>query len=334
MALALRPERPKTAIMGVEVGSNIRLCEVVRPLLRDWQRDRAGISSLYYPGNISVCVGSVVEILSPEEESRNWYLYVTSVKTDVDAEVEGYFFFTMMNIRQGAGAEGFKSELLFPTHEKFTASLGSVLRTVHVLPEFMRSDADDECTFYFNMFWDSVEKELRPINWQLKTPWHLLEFFAHTSVVSSGGGERNLALFRKGIMRGLHEFCDKWRTKIASPKRKLRIQVDVDLQHLMCLPFSVLELACFDEERQELNVEVEGHELDSILGEHWNVVKVKARRVEEGEELQFNFSCPAVLKYKWSRQDTVLTFEGVSMYNGAGVLQWSTFPNPVEIAQG
>jgi hypothetical protein len=145
--------KPKTAIMGVEVGRKIRFREVIQPLISDWQRGEAQVCSVTYPGCVTVCVGSVVEILSPPDED-NWLLYVTSVRptTDGEGEVTGYFFFSDSDIRKAVGerAYGFKSAEVFLTHEKFTASLSSVLGVRTVLPTFLESDAQGGEVLYYH----------------------------------------------------------------------------------------------------------------------------------------------------------------------------------------
>lgn len=326
--------RPKTAIMGVEVGRKIKFSEVVKPLLCDWQRSEAQVCSITYPGCVTVCVGSVVEILSPGDE-QNWFLYVTSVQTVTDCEVTGYFFYNDRDVRIASGAYGFKSPEVFITHERFTAPLSSVLRVRSVLPVFMESDAQEEGdTLYYHFFWDSEANELRPIDFQLSLPWHLLEFLAHNAVVASGGGDRDVCLFKKNMSRGLREFCERWRTKSTNPKRGVKVQVDVDLQQLLCLPFSILEMACFQTEEELLILHVERMELDGLLGEKWNEVEMKARRVEDGEILRFVFSGDAQIRFNWGKQECAVKFNGVHMYNGAGVLQWSTNANGAFLVQG
>lgn len=202
-----------------------------------------------------------------------------------------------------------------------------------MLPSFLEHECDgpsDPRTLYYSFFWDSDAKELRPICFQLNAPGHLLEFLAHNTIVSSGGGERNLALLGRSVMKGMREFCERWRTRTTSPKRKVKIEVDVDLEHLLCLPFSMLVASSFDAMKAEFRIPALQEELDEILGEEWMVVESKARRVVDGEVLQFRFSSPLGIVHNWEKSETRLLFEGVSMYNGAGVLQWSTLTNPAQ----
>jgi hypothetical protein len=316
------PRPRKTAIMGVEKGPKIYLRDAVRPLLSASQKSEVQFSSIYYPGTVNVCVGSVVQILAPEEVP-NWYLYVTSVQADVDAEVSGYFLFTDMDVRKSSGSLGFKYEELFLTHQTFTAPLSSVLSVVQVLPAFMRSEAEDSQTMYYSMFWDPEFQELRDIDFQLHAPGNLIEFLAHSSVLGSGGGARNLSLMKKSFRKAMLDFCEKWRLRATNPKRGVKVEMDLDLQHLMCLPFSILENSHFDRRKDELIIPVL-EEFVGILGEGWEVVQLKARRVQEGEVLEFKFFLPADIHFDWERQETVVKFEGVSMTNGAGVVQWST----------
>lgn len=324
------PKRPKSALMGVEVGMSITMEELLRRWLEDWQGDEARVSAVHYPGTVTVCVGSVVELLSPGEE-ENWYLYVTSVGTEADREVSGYFWLTAETIRQESGEDGFRSDKLFPSFERFTAPLSSVLRVVPVLPGFLESDSQEQKTKYYDMFWDTTKQKLRPIFFCKEAPEKLLEFLSHNSVVSGGGGERNLVLFRKEVMRGLLEFCEKWRTRAMHPRRGVKVKVHVDLEHLLSLPFSMLELGYFQEKKSEFKIAYCGNELDEVLGQDWFVVEVKARKVgEDGEILRFRFTGLRLITHNWENQTTLLEFEGLSQYNGGGLLQWSTLANPAQ----
>lgn len=321
----------KTSIMGVEMGHRINFSDVAKPLLSAAQKSEVQFSSIYYPGAVHVCVGSVVQILAPEGVP-NWYLFVTSVQAETDLELSGYFMFTDADVRLSSGALGFKYDELFLTHQAFTAPLSSALSVVQVLPSFLRSEAQDAETMYFSMFWDPERQVLRKIEFQRYEPASLVEFLAHISVHGSGGGARNLSLLKKSIRKGMLDFCDKWRLKSTNPKRGIKVQVELDIQHLMCLPFSVLENAYFLLQSNVLMVPIL-EEFRSVLGEGWEVVNLKARRVQEGEVLQFRFFLPADIRFDWGKQETVVTFEGVSMTNGAGVVQWNTLLNP-EVCEG
>jgi hypothetical protein len=321
--------------MGVEVGRSITMEEVMGRWLEDWQGDDARVSSIHYPGTVTVCVGSVVELLSPGE-APNYCLYVTSVGTEPEGEVTGYFWLTEDNIREESErGYGFRSEELFPSHEKFVAPLSSVLRVIPVLPSFLRSDGQDAKMKYYNMFWDSTHQTLHSIFFCPSAPEKLLEFLSHNSVVSSGGGERNLVLFRKEVLRGLLEFCDKWRTRPMNSRTGVKVKISVDLEHLLCLPFSMLEFAYFQERTSEFKVHHQHDELQEILGDGWSVVETKARKVgEDGEILKFVFRGLGSIVHNWRNQTTELRFEALTQYNGAGLLQWTTLPHPWVILEG
>jgi hypothetical protein len=161
-----------------------------------------------------------------------------------------------------------------------------------------------------------------------------MEFLSHNAVTASGGGDRDLCLFKKSIMKGMREFCERWRTKLTNPKRGVKVQVYLDLQQLLCLPFSVLEMASFDEQKELLTLQVEGEVLNGLLGEKWNVVEMKARKVQDGEMLRFVFKGnQAEIRFNWGTEECTVKLNGVAMYNGAGVLQWSTDTN-VGLTQG
>lgn len=311
---------------GDMMGKPIKFEEVVRPYMVERKVGKALISGIHFPGRLTVPVGSFVALF-PWQEKREWYLFVTSVRSDGEGEVCGYFAYTDFTVRKETGCKDFKSGNLFLTHQKFTTALSTVKRVVPVLPAWFAGGGFPEETLYYDSFYDVNADEVRRINFQLSKPGHLFSFLASNTVLTSGGGERNLFLFRREFRVGLEKWADKWRDLSLSPKRGVRVPMNVDLEQLLSLPFGLLETASVDLEQKCVTIVIDSEsQLKDILGKGWATLQRKARRVKDGELLQFEFHLEAKVVYYWSGNTSVAIFHGASQRNGAGVLQWSTLP--------
>lgn len=181
----------------------------------------------------------------------------------------------------------------------------------------------ERCTT--TVFFYSSSGEIRKINFQVKNPVHLFQFLASNSVLGSGGGERNLVLFKRAFTTGLHNWCERWRDLSISPKRGVNVSLVVDLDELLCLPFSLLQSAIVDTNLGNITITIRSEvELNDVLGHAWTSMQKKARKVKEGELIQYEFHLPAKVVYNWRRDLTIMNFHGATCRNGAGVLQWST----------
>lgn len=315
----------QSAVSVEEVlGTPIRFQDVIKLYMVDRNKGRAVTTSVHYPGCLTVCVGSFVALF-PQNERREWYLYVTAVSDEEETAVTGYFAYTDYTIRKETNCKDFKSDFLFLTHEKFTTALSTVRRTVHVLPGCFFGNSFPEGTLYYDSFFDVGAGRIRKINFQLKHPGHLFQFLASNSVLGSGGGERNLVLFKRGFRTGLENWCERWRDMSISPKRGVNVSMLVDLEELLCLPFTLLQSASVDTKQGNFIFMVSSeNELSNILGKGWTSLQKKARKVKDGELIQYEFHLPAKVVYSWSTDVTMVNFHGATCRNGAGVLQWST----------
>lgn len=306
------------------MGKSIKIQEVIRPYMLGRNRGKPLVSAIHYPGRLTVSVGSFVALF-PWQEKREWYMYVTSVRGEEEGEVSGYFVYTDFTVRKETGCMGLRSDYIFLTHQTFSTPLSTVKRVVPVLPACFAGDGFPKETLYYDSFYDVDVGQVRKINFQLTNPAHLFSFLASNGVLGSGGGERNLFLFQNEFKAGLARWADKWREQSISPKRGVRVPMGVDLEQLLCLPFVLLESASVDLKQKCITITITSEcQLKDILGKGWSSLQRRARRVKQGELLQFEFHLDAKLAYCWSGNTSVATFHGASQRNGVGVLQWST----------
>lgn len=331
MAAVAKHEHEGKETVPVPLGRPISISDVVKPLLVKLRRGATLVSSVHFPGRVTVSVGSIVEVLSPSNQRKhNFYLYVCSVSGEGQAGlVQGYSLYTETDIRKALKCKSFASNELFLTHEAFSVTLCNVVGAVRVLPGLFAPSVMSPHTGpfkLFSFFFDHITKELRPIKWQASSPPRILEFMASSCVVACGGAERNMTLFRKHFFRGLQCYSEKWRTKMTNPKKGVKVALDgVDLEQILCLPFRLLESATIDTSAANLVVSLHNEDdLSEILGGSWLKLQVKARKVEAGEVLSFLFELPAKVSFNWKNEETMCVFHGLSMRNGCGVLQWST----------
>lgn len=306
------------------VGKTIKLQEVIRPYMSERSKGKVLVTAVHYPGRLTVSVGTFVALF-PFQERREWYLYVTEVSSEGEGEITGFFVYTDFSVRKETGWKEFRSRHVFLTHVKFRTALSTVKRVVAVLPAFLAGSGFAEDTLYYDTFFDVGVHQLRKISFQLSSPGHLFSFLGSNSVLASGGGERNLGLFKREFTAGLANWADKWRDQSLSPKRGVHVPMGVDLEQLLSLPFRLLENASVDVDASSITVLISSEgELSDILGKDWTTVQRKARKVQNGELLHFAFHLEAKLVYSWRQDAAVATFLGASQRNGAGVLQWST----------
>lgn len=310
--------------MDEVVGKPIRFQDVSRLYMAERSKGRALTTGIHYPGRLTVTVGTFVALF-PSNERREWYLYVTGVSNTAGSEVVGYFAYTDYTIRQKTGCKEFRSDCLVLTHDKFTTCLSTVKRTVPVLPGCFAGNAFPEGTLYYDAFWDTGASQIRKINFQLKHPQHLFEFLSSNAVVGSGGGEISLFYFKRSFRSGLEKWCERWRNVSISPKRGVFVSMSVVLEELMCLPFTLVQCATVDTEKESITIPLTSEDdLKHVLGHGWTIIKQKARQVRDGELIKFEFHLPAKLVHCWRSGLTITNFHGATCCNGAGVQQWCT----------
>jgi hypothetical protein len=263
------------------VGKSIKVQEVIRPYLFERTKGKVLLSAVHYPGRLTVSVGTFVALF-PWQEKRDWYLYVTGVSNDAEGEVTGFFAYTDFSVRRETGCKEFRSRNIFLTHVKFTTSISTVKRVVPVLPACFAGSGFAEETLYYDSFFDADARRVRRINFQLTSPGHLFSFLASNSVLASGGGERNLSLFKREFTGGLARWADKWRDQSLSPKRGVHVPMGLDLEQLLSLPFRFLESASVNVEANSITVLITSEgQLRDILGKDWTILQTKARKVNE-----------------------------------------------------
>eukprot|EP00245_Coleochaete_scutata_P010560 TRINITY_DN372_c0_g2_i1.p1 TRINITY_DN372_c0_g2~~TRINITY_DN372_c0_g2_i1.p1 ORF type:complete len:365 (+),score=26.19 TRINITY_DN372_c0_g2_i1:498-1592(+) len=299
------------------------------------QRNRGVVcSSLFHFGEqLSISVGSVVEILSVSEYPTNWLLHVTELHNTgfVDAGGSGYFLYREEDIRRLPLCSGFKSSSpfeVFPSYHRFHLSITNVVAIHHVVPGCLLHKQTG--LFFYKTFIDLRKLSFRPLVFEIGTPAVLLGFLQAGMMCANSAWFLEQSAFVSGFIRRMIVYCD--RKQIPHSKRGPRWSLDLPpLNSLLTLPTDLFELVTFNRSSHSFTLTASKfRQLDLLFREDgrknqkWEVVYLAAKKHPGAEQLQFTFIGPMSINFPVHGTQIHVSFAGLRKLNGSRTLQWDT----------
>lgn len=288
-----------------------------------WEPRKAGtmVASLWNEGNVHVSVGDFVEVRSPGKLKHNYLLYVVDLHSNglKEGACSGFWVYRAGDVRQLPSSSSFRAahakEVLL-SNEAALIDLECVLRKVEILPSVL-SNAETEFTYH--RFIKTEEVCIRDIDFHVPdNAGRLLQILARERVPRDTTTLGRMCTTRlKGYVTGKQQpKCGK-RSKVIMP---------LTLQDL----FSLLPTIPKDvvwKEGPIIGIVVHcSEDLGEVLGKGWESVSVPARASQvQGERITYEFLFPCTVQvHVHAPERSCFLFQGLRLFNGAGVEQWDT----------